>query len=203
MLWYEAFFKNGNLLSDENGLQSVAQLEHWLTTLEGQERKQFDYTTKLIELPDLKLTGSWSLKYKDRLDRSVIEMNNYKEISAKLTELYNSAKRNRYYWLLSKALYDFQITAPRLLLALKESDSSDMATQKAGFESVKTVMQEFHQRWENLKSVYCQTRFISNPPNFVPDRYFHLASQREDLSWMIQAEQLYYGMIEKWLPGEH
>ena len=203
MLWYEAFFKNGNLLSDENGLQSLVQLEHWLTPLEGQERKQFDYTTKLIELPDLKLTGSWSLKYKDRLDRSVIEMNNYKVISAKLTELYNSAKRNRYYWLLSKAFYDFQITAPRLLLALKESDSSDMATQKAGFESIKTAMQEFHQRWENLNSIYSQTRFISNPPNFVPDRYFHLASQREDLSWMIQAEQLYYGMIEKWLPIEH
>ena len=203
MLWYEAFFKKGNLLSDENGLQSVAQLEHWLTPLEGQERRQFDYTTKLIELPDLKSIGSWSLKYKDRLDRSVIEMNNYKVISAKLTELYNSAKRNRYYWLLSKALYDFQITAPRLLLALKESDSSNTATQKAGFESVKTAMQEFHQRWENLNSVYSQTRFISNPPNFVPDRYFHLASQREDLSWMIQAEQLYYGMIEKWLKSEH
>jgi len=30
-----------------------------------------------------------------------------------------------------------------------------------------------------------------------------LASQREDLSWMIQAEQLYYGMIDKWLHSEH
>jgi hypothetical protein len=45
-------------------------------------------------------------------------------------------------------------------------------------------------------------RIISYPANYVPDRYFHFASQREDLSWMIQAEEMYYEMIEEWLQNQ-
>jgi len=203
MLWYEAFFRNGDLLSDENGLQSVVQLEHWLTPLEGQEKKCIDYSSKLIDLPDLNSPGSWSKKYKVRLDKSIVEMSNFESTSARLAELYNSSTRNSYYWSLSKALYNFQISAPRILLALKDCDTADKSKQKAGIENVKKAMSDFQQTWENVKSVYSQTSFVANPPNFIPDRYFHLASQREDLSWMIQAEQLYYGMIDKWLHSEH
>ena len=199
VLWYEAYFRNGNLLSDENGLQSLVQLEHWLTPTEGQEKKCFDYTSKLIELPNLNSPGSWSAKYKDRLDRSIVEMNKFDGTTIRLSEFYNASKRNSYYWSLSKALYDLQITAPRILLALKDCDTGDKAKQKAGIDNVKKRLRDFQKTWEDLKSVYSQTSFIANPPNFVPDRYFHLASQREDLSWMIQAEDLYFGMIDKWV----
>jgi hypothetical protein len=64
---------------------------------------------------------------------------------------------------------------------------------------VKQAMQEFYQAWLELKTVYSQTRFVAYPDGYVPDRYFHLASQREDLTWMIQAEELFFGRIEKWL----
>jgi len=60
-------------------------------------------------------------------------------------------------------------------------------------------MQDFQQKWDMLNKVYGKTRFTSYPDGYVPDRYFHLASQREDLSWMIQAEEMYCSMIEKWL----
>jgi hypothetical protein len=199
ILWYEAFFKDGNLFSDENALQSMSRVEHWLPPLEGQEKLQFDYTSKLIELPDLNSPGTWSQKYKDRLDRALIEVNNYKSLSERLVELYNTSKRNRYYWSLSIALYNLQSTAPNVLLALKESDTADKARQKTGFENVKKAMKEFQQAWTEVESIYGQTRFIYYPANYIPDRYFHLASQREDLTWMIQSEELYFGMIEKWL----
>jgi hypothetical protein len=200
--WDEAYYRNGSRSGDNNALQSLSQLEHWLKPLEGQEKRQFDYTSKLIELPDLNSPGAWSLKYKDRLDKSLIELKNYDALSAKLTELHNSSKQNRYYWELSKALYNFQITAPRILLVLKESDSPDKTQQKAGIENVKKAIKEFDQAWKELHSVYSQTRFVSYPANYVPDRYFHSASQREDLSWMIQAEELYFGMIEKWVQSQ-
>lgn len=201
-LWYEAFFRNGNLLSDENVLQSMMRVEHWLPVLEGQEKKQFDYTTKLIELPDLKSPGSWSIKYKDRLDRSLIEMNNYKTLSDRLVELYNTSKRNRYYWELSKALYDFQMTSPMLLLALNQCDTADKIKRREGIEKVHLAMEDFNRAWEKLKQVYEKSRFISYPTNYIPDRYFHLASQREDMSWMIQPEEMYHAMIEKWLQNQ-
>jgi hypothetical protein len=200
LLWYDAFFKNGGRLDEENVLQSLTQVEHWLPPLEGQEKKQFDYTSKLIELPDLNAPGTWSLKYKDRLDRAQVEADNYTTESDKLKELYKTSKRNRYYWELSMALYDLQITAPRLLLALKQCDTSDKTKHKTGLEQVHIAIMEFQQAWANVQSEYGKTRFVSYPSNYVPDRYFHTASQREDLSWMIQAEEMLHGMIEKW-PG--
>lgn len=199
LLWYEAFFRNGSLLDGDNVLQSLPRLEHWLPPLADQEKAQFDYTSKLIELPYLNSPGSWSQKYKDRLDRSIIEMNNYKALSERLTELYNISKRNRYYWTLSSALYNLQSTAPSILLALKESDNVDKLQHNAGIENVKKAINEFHQIWNDVQSVYGETRFVTYPANYLPDRYFHLASQREDLTWMIQAEELYIEMIEKWL----
>jgi hexosaminidase len=199
VLWYEALFRHGSQMDEENALQSLPQIEHWLPPVEGREKIQFDYTSRLIELPDLNSPGAWSKKYKNLLDRALIEKNSYKELSGRLTELYNKSRRNRYYWSLSIALYNLQSTIPDLLLALKESDSADKVQQKVGLENVKNAIKEFHETWNELKNVYGQTRFISYPPNYVPDRYFHLASQREDLTWIIQPEELYFGMIDKWM----
>jgi hexosaminidase len=201
-LWYEAYFRNGNLFSDENTLQSLQRVEHWLPVLADQEKIQFDYTSKLIELPDLKSPGLWSQKYKERLDKAVVEMNNYKYLSDRLAGLENRSKRNTYYWSLSKALYNLQITTPKLLLALKECDNADKTQQKSGFDNVKNAISDFQKSWEEVQSVYGQTRFVSYPPNYIPDRYFHLASQREDLTWMIQAQELYFGMIDNWLKAQ-
>jgi hexosaminidase len=200
VIWYQALFRQGSQMDeDNNALQSLPQVEHWLPPVEGREKIQFDYTSKLIELPDLNSPGTWSKKYKNLLDRALIEKNSYKELSGRLTELFNKSRRNRYYWSLSIALYNLQSTIPDLLLALKESDSSDKVQLETGLEDVKKAMKEFQETWKDLEKVYGQTRFISYPANYVPDRYFHLASQREDLTWMIQPEELYFGMINKWL----
>ena len=51
-LWYKAYYKEGGRLDDESALQSLQRVEHWLPALEGQEKVYFDYTSKLIELPD-------------------------------------------------------------------------------------------------------------------------------------------------------
>jgi hexosaminidase len=201
-LWYEAYFRNGGLMDEDNALQSLPRVEHWLPPLADQEKVKFDYTSKLIELPDLSSPGAWSKKYKDRLDRSVIEMNNFRALSDRLTNICNSCKRNRYYWSLSLALYNLQSTAPNLLLALKESDSADKVQHDKGIENVKKTITEIHQVWNSVKSVYGETRFVSYPSDYIPDRYFHLASQSEDLTWMIQAQEMYIAMIEKWLKNQ-
>lgn len=154
------------------------------------------------ELPDLKSPGLWSQKYKDKLDKSVIEMNNYTDVVLKLNDILNSTRRNKYYWNLSLALYNFQTATPRLLLALKQSDSPDKTQHEKGIEQIRQAITEFHQAWQALQTVYTETRFIADPSNYIADRYFHLASQREDLSWMIQAQELYEGMINKWLQNQ-
>jgi hypothetical protein len=202
VFWYEALFKHGDMMDEANALQSLPQVEHWLPSVEGRERIQYDFTSRLIGLPDLNSPGSWSNKYKILLDRARIEKDSYNDLSGRLRDLLNSSKKNRYYWSLSLALYNLQSTMPDLLLALKESDSVDSVAQRAGQEKVVQAVKNFYIAWDNVKNTYSKTRFISYPENYVPDRYFHLASQREDLTWMIQPEELYIGMIEKWLKQE-
>jgi hexosaminidase len=199
VLWYEALFKNGQLLDDENGLQSMKQVEHWLKPLADQEKKQFDYSTKLIDLPNPKNIGEFSRKYQDKLNRSAIELNKQPTVSKMLTDLENKATRNKYYWLLSSAIYRFQLATPALLIALQQCDVADEAKRKAGLTAVEKAVDELHASWLNLNQAYSVTRFITLPPDFVKDRYFHLASQREDLSWMIQAQELFEQKILTWM----
>jgi hexosaminidase len=126
-------------------------------------------------------------------------MNNHAAIIKRFDNLYSESSRNRYYWTLSSALYNLQFTAPKILLALKECDTPDTNRQKTGIENVKKAIMDFRQTWVELEAVYGQTRFVSYPANYIPDRYFHLASQGEDLTWMIQPEKLFIPMIEKWI----
>lgn len=197
--WYEALFRKGNIFDDDNHLQSLKQVEHWLKPMEGRENTVFDYTSKLIDLPDLKSPGTWSEKYKYRIAQAKVLLQDTAVLLKRLNELENSSKRNRYYWRLSKAIYDFQITTPALLLALQQADNADKAKQKVGIQQVQKAMDHFHLIWNRLQNVYSETRFIAYPSNYLADRYFHLASQAEDLSWMIQAQEIYEGMIKKWM----
>lgn len=199
VLFYEALFKHGNLMDDNNSLESLPQVEHWLPPVEGREKIQFDYTSKLIELPGRDSPGVWSKKYEKLLKRALTEKNDFQSLSVRLEDQINKSKRNRYYWTLSLSLYRLQSTIPDLLLALQESDSNEKGLQRKGREDVKIAVDRFQKCWKEVENVYEETRFISYPPDFIPDRYFHLASQREDLTWMIQPEELFINMIQKWL----
>ena len=198
-LWYEAYLRKGSRLDEDNALQSFQRLEHWLQPLEGQEKLCIDYTTKLIELPDPKNPGSWSSRLTGKLERSATEMKSHTRISARLESLEQHSLRNRYYWQLCKALYDLQFTAPEILLALKECDTADQGKRLAGIEKVRHACDDFRNAWNKLQDVYSETRFISYPAGYIPDRYFHLASQTEDLTWMIQPEKLMLNMIDNWI----
>jgi hypothetical protein len=183
----------------ENALINMPQLAHWLPPQDVNKPVQVDFTDRLIELPDLNNPGSWSKKYANRLNDAASITGKYPDISETLNNFYKSSKRNRYHWEVLMAINDFQITAPHLLLALKQCDTSDKSQQKSGIENVKNALNEFTQAWENLQKVYAKTRFIYYPENYVSDRYFHYASQREDLAWMIQPEELFHQMIRQWM----
>ena len=126
-------------------------------------------------------------------------LDEYQFTSSAMDSLYHCSAKNRYHWELFSVMNDFQVMAARLLLALKQCDVKDRAQQLAGAEKVRNTMTEFDRAWENLQIVYGKTRFVSYPPNYVPDRYFHFASQREDLTWMIQVEEHLQQMVHSWM----
>lgn len=199
VFWNEAFNPSGNRRSIHNALLKLPGLAHWKKPSDLKVEKQINFKERLIDLPDLSKTGAWSQKYEQRLKQAEEEAIRYKKTSKQLTELIKKSRRNRFFWQVFQVINDFQITTPHLLLALKMCDTEDIERQKAGFEHVRTVLSEFESDWANLEHVFAKTRFISYPENYVQDRYYHIASQREDISFMKQVEELYHPMVREWL----
>ncbi len=154
---------------------------------------------QLINLPNLNMPGTWSQKHKARLSAAEEELKRYGKTSKQLSQLSKKVRRNRYHLEMLSAINDFQITAAQLLLALQQCDLADKLQQKEGFKSVRAAIEKFDRTWKNLQAVYAKTRFITYPENFVRDRYFHFASRREDLSWLIEAEEKYHKLVRDWL----
>jgi hypothetical protein len=197
--WEKAFNREGNRMDLENALFNLPGLAHWMPPKDPDESVINDFTDRLIEFPDLQNPGSWRKKYEHRLGEAVSILDEFQHTSKVLDSLYHCSTRNRYHWKLFAAMNDFQVIAPRLLLALKQCDVKNRAQQLAGAEKLRNTLTEFDRAWENLQIVYGKTRFVSYPSNYVPDRYFHFASQREDLTWMIQVEEQLHEMVNSWM----
>ncbi len=198
--WSTALLRNGSRNDISNALTNLQGLAHWIPEEEKEkQQKRTDFTDLVIELPDANNPGAWTTLYEERLKDAEEIIENYAVTSEGIDELYDRSTRNRYHWEIFKVLNDFQITTPELLLALRQCDTNDEALRNQGKEEVRVAIEKFKQSWENLKDSYSKTRFIAYPDNFKADRYFHYASQREDLSWMIQAEELIHAMISDWM----
>ncbi len=198
VFWEKAFYKNGSRLGVENALFNLPGLAHWLPPKEPQEMKT-DFTYLLIDLPNKFNPGEWSEKYHERLMLAEKIVSDYKETSNVLNALYAQSRRNRYHWQVFIALNDFQNTAPKLLLALRSCDSENSQIVKEGKKEVLTALYDFEKAWEKLEFIYSKTRFTTYPKDYIPDRYFHFASQREDLTYLIQSEELLHKMVKEWL----
>ena len=198
VFWSNAYNPEGSREDVENELQELHNLKHDLPP-QGKNTLPVNYRDRLIALPDSHSPGIWSKTYEGRLSAAKKILAEQSGISNELTRLKQESKRNRYHWEVFSAINDFQATAPKMLLALKECDTADKSKLEAGICKVQAEIQAFNLAWKNLKSVYEKTRFIAYPDGFVPDRYYHIASQREDLTWMIQPEEMFHQLVEDWI----
>lgn len=154
---------------------------------------------EILDLPDPDNPGAWSRKHEKRLESAAGEADRYLKLKRQLEDLRRSSFRNRYHLELLSAINDFQVTSAHLLIGLKDSDVADEDKHSRGILEVKNALSGFDKAWEGLKSVYQKTRFLSYPENYVQDRYAHLASRAEDLTWMIEVETLFHSSVRKWL----
>ncbi len=198
--WETSLVRNGNRMETENALLLLPRIHHEVREEDRDGMSQMSYYSDVIlDIPDLSHPGDWTNKYKARLENAEKQITIFKSTSQQLEDLYKVSIRNHYHWELYSALNNFQITAPKLLLSLKQCDVSDKSNRKAGFKAVNKALDEFDMAWAELKDVYGETRHIAYPKYYVRDRYFHYASQREDLTWMIQVEELLHKLVREWL----
>ena len=197
LFWETSLMKKGNRMDRGNALFVLPGLSHG--TVKPKIKKKVEPDKIIIGLPNPENPGEWSETYKTRLEEAAKLVEIYKNTSQQLQNLLEVSTQNRYHWKVFSALNDFQITAPKLLLALKQCDVGEKEKRKEGIKAVEAELGNFNITWKNLKNVYSETRFISYPPNYFPDRYYHFASQRSDLSWMIQVEEILHSDIAEWL----
>ena len=198
--WETSLVRNGNRMDIENALFELPGIAHWVSEKDREDENQLPgYNHIVIDLPDLNNPGRWTEKYNTRLEEAEKQYKIYKSVSKQLEDLYSVSIHNRYHWKLFSALNNFQITAPKLLLALKQCDVKNKSKRDEGFTAVKKALIDFDKAWKELEEVYGETRHIAYPGNYVKDRYFHFASQREDLTWMIQVEELVHPLVNGWL----
>ncbi|GJM29864.1 MAG: hypothetical protein DHS20C17_24990 [Cyclobacteriaceae bacterium] len=197
--WLTSLNREGSRVDLDNALLILPGLAHWFTPDTKMDQDENAFKSLLIELPDSENPGKWSSKYEQRINEAKKIADEYQLTSKALTTLNQQSRRNRYHWEVIEALNDFHITAPRLLLALEQCDRKKKKRPQDAVENVREALNEFQQSWKNLETVYAKTRFLNYSADFVPDRFFHFASQREDLTWMIQVEELLHPMVEEWL----
>ena len=176
-------------------IEDVPSMEH--QAVSGDVIKR-EYDPAVV-LPLLSSLGEWSNRYRHRLDEARQAMIRYQRSREMLHALQQQARRNRYHLRMLAAINEFQATAPRLLLALQQADVPDVDKQRDGLRRVQQALDSFEGAWDRLKTVFAETRFLAYPPEFIPDRYRHFASRREDISFLIQKEQIYHPLVRRWL----
>ena len=198
--WTMALMEKGDRLQEENALFKLPGLVHPVPYEATEEPgPPFDYRSLLITLPDKNSPGKWSRKYQERLDMAVREISRYQLTSGIIDQITDKQIRNRYHWQVLKAINDFQVTAAQLLLSLKNADVDDQELRSEAKRQIYESLKNFDTVWKQLNETYSETRFIKYPDNYIPDRYFHFASQREDLSYLIQVEEKLHQSILEWL----
>jgi len=154
---------------------------------------------ELLDLPDFDDPGAWSRNHEELLKTAAREAEKYPRLKEQLEGLRHKARRNRYHIELLSAINEFQVTSAHLLLALKECDMPDRTKQAQGMERVRNVLDAFDIAWNKLIVVYSRTRFPAYPEGYVRDRYFHMASRTEDLTWMIEVDLNFHKKIIDWM----
>lgn len=179
------FFFDGALVS--SGRRNPA----WGTT---------DFT--LIDLPDKDHPGTWSEKYKEKIDQAKSEAERYKTISDGIRTAEQNALRNRYTLTIYEQTNNLQNYPVRLLLALNEYDTAkDDAARRAAQQKIREVCDYFQVMRNNLESVYSETRFMQQPEGFIADmnHHNHLASKTENSDWLYLYEIPAVKKVLQWL----
>lgn len=159
-----------------------------------------DYT--LIDMPDKSKHGTWSEKYRSKLDSAKIEQQRFAKISQEIESAKQHALRNRY----TLEIYEqnnFLFNYPaQLLLALEKYDmASSNLERETACREIKEVCDDFHIMRSKLEAVYSKTRFMQNPEGYISDmnHHHHLSALSNGSDWLYLYEIPTIKRVKKWL----
>ena len=152
-----------------------------------------------LDLPDDDAPGDWSGRHADRLAAAGACLRLQRRVSRRLADLSARSVRGRFTLRILAAVSELAATPAQLLAALAAYDDAKGADRIDGLRGVGKALAAFDERWARLLRVYGESRFLVYPPEFVADRYFHPASRREDLTWLIEVEEELHPRLRTWM----
>ena len=150
--------------------------------------------TALISLPDRDHPGSWSNRYRDRLDRAAELLEIHDTVASRIRSLQALALRNSYRLEVYDMVNRMSGYTPALLLALETYDQADEGEASAqALSKVEALYNEFYQLRSRLEEVYGKTRVLNKPDGYIldQDHHHHLANQTRSFDWQFTTELLF------------
>jgi hypothetical protein len=151
----------------------------------------------LINLPDLRTPGQWTIQHKDRLSKAEKMIESTYKIDIKIKQMQKLAKRNDYTLEVYQRVNELVQFTPKILLALRRFDQAKNSEERL-IEKAKIIQLEkdFYRIRDTLEMTYSKTRLLHKPSDYILDQDYHnhLSGQLHSFDWQFYPELL---MIKK------
>ncbi len=156
----------------------------------------------VIDLPNKTNKGTWTEKYKDRLEKAALWLESTDSIAFKIKDMKAMAVRNTYALDVYDQVNAMSHFAPKTLLALQTYDAATNPTEElAAVKNLMELQEEFKSLRKNFETVYAKTRILEKPKDYMldQDHHAHLANQAVNFDWQFKAEMLFFDKLTKHL----
>jgi len=174
----------------------------WETALiEKGDRNNYPKDIDLIQLPGEQSSGSWSEKYKDKIEQAKKEIARYEVIKNRIEKSMQLTRRNEYSLTLMDQINELQIYPAKLLLSIEKYDkatsASDKQTQK---QEIKNYVNSFNEIRKEYEKVFSMTRILNEPDDYTLDQnhHAHLANGTINSDWMYVYELAMNKKLNSW-----
>ena len=151
----------------------------------------------LINLPDLRTPGQWTIQHKDRLSKAEKMIESTFGIDIKIKQMQKLAKRNDYTLEVYQRVNELVQFTPKILLALRRFDQAKNSEERL-IEKAKIIQLEkdFYRIRDTLEMTYSKTRLLHKPSDYIldQDHHNHISGQLHSFDWQFYPELL---MIKK------
>ncbi|HKJ30909.1 MAG TPA: family 20 glycosylhydrolase [Balneolales bacterium] len=162
---------------------------------------------QLISLPSLQNTpkdGSWSAHFSKLMQSAQNEQTKCEQDIKVLEKNMSRVKKNKYNLEVFASMGRFMKADAAFVLSIgkiaKYCDQAQKAykqgEKKKVFASLNTMakiadsaINNYKASFDSLRNLWQETRYPKGGKGFLPNRFFHFASQREDLSYLIMPEE--------------
>jgi hypothetical protein len=152
-------------------------------------------------LPDKNGNGTWSEKYKSKIEAAKEAITQYELIKSRIDKAKQLTRRNEYSLMIMEQINELQIYPAKLLLLLQKFDESNSTNKQSAKQDIEKYVNDFSTVRKNFEDVYSMTRILNNPDDYMLDQnhHEHLANGTKNDDWMFVYELAMNKKINEWL----